>query len=137
MDIGPVELIVLVFPGERADRAVAEALYDVVSRGDVTVLDMVVLTHTSYGPTRVTDAGNLDDVGFGSLEFRAQALLNDDDLDVVRASLKEGTSAAVIVYEQRWTRRLSAAAEQAGGELALHVQIPRDSLEAALTAAVI
>ena len=66
MDIGPVELIVLTFPGERADRAVAEALAEVVSREYATVLDVVFLTRTADGLIRILDADeNLDEIGLG------------------------------------------------------------------------
>ena len=136
MDIGPVELVILTFPGERADPAVVEALSDVVSKGYVTVLDLMFLTRTTDGQIRVTDVDeNLDDIGLGTLEVEAQALISEDDLDVVRDSLDPGTSAAVIVYEESWARRVAGAIRDAGGELALHVQVPRDALEAAVAAA--
>jgi uncharacterized membrane protein len=85
MDIGPVELIVLTFPGERADRAVAEALAEVVSREYATVLDVVFLTRTADGLIRILDADeNLDEIGLGSLKVTAHTLIGEDDLDVVR-----------------------------------------------------
>lgn len=136
MDVGPVELVVLGFPGERADPAVVKALNDVVAQGYVTVLDLVYLTRTTDGLIRVTDVDeNLDEVGFGSLEIRAQALISEDDLDIVRDALEPGTSAALIVYEETWARGVAGAVRAAGGEVALHVQVPRDSVEAALAAA--
>jgi Family of unknown function (DUF6325) len=124
MDIGPVKLIVLTFPGERADRAVAEALAEVVAREYATVLDVVFLTRTSDGLIRIIDADeNLDDIGLGSLKSTAQTLISEDDLDIVRGSLKPGRSAAVIAYEDRRAQRLSGVIEAAGGTVALHVRV--------------
>jgi hypothetical protein len=137
MDVGPVELIVLQFPGQRADPAVAGVLAGLVSRGDVAVLDLVFVALTPDGMLRVTDAGdNLADVGLGALQPGAQPLISRDDLDLMRDSLRPGTSAAVIAYEHRWPQRLAAAAADAGGQLALHVQVPRDAVAAAVAAAV-
>ena len=137
MDLGPVELIVLQFPGERADPAVAGALADVVSGGYAAVLDLVFVARTADGSLRVTDAGdNLDGVGLDSLQLPAQPLISRDDLDLIRDSLRPGTSAVVIVYEHRWPQRLAAAARDAGGQVALHVQVPRDAVAAAVAAAV-
>jgi hypothetical protein len=137
MDVGPVELIVLQFPGQRADPAVAGVLADVVSRGDAAVLDLVFVALTPDGSLRVTDAGdNLDEVGLGALQPAAHPLISRDDLDLMRDSLRPGTSAAVIAYEHRWPQRLAAAAGDAGGQLALHVQVPRDAVAAAVAAAV-
>jgi len=116
MDIGPVELIVLVFPGEGADPAVTEVLTEVTSGGQITVLDLAVLTRTLDGLVRTTDVReNLDDIGFGSLVITAQPVITQDDLDTVRASLEPGKSAAIVAFEHSWTRRLAVAAENAGG----------------------
>lgn len=116
MDIGPVELIVLVFPGEGADPAVAEVLTEVTSGGHITVLDLAVLTRTPDGLVRTADVHeNLDDIGFGSLVITAQPVITQDDLDTVRASLEPGKSAAIVAFEHSWALRLAVAAEGAGG----------------------
>jgi hypothetical protein len=121
-----VELIVLGFPGERADPAVAEVLTEAVSRGYVTVLDLAFLTRTSDGLIRITGVdGNLDRVGLGSLEIRAQALISEDHLGVLRDSVKPGTSAAVIAYEHSLARRLAGAVKSAGGALILYGHVNR------------
>jgi Family of unknown function (DUF6325)/Short C-terminal domain len=126
VDFEPVQLLVLGFPGERADPAVAGILAEAVSRGYVTVLDLAFLTRTPDGLIRVTGVdANLDRVGLGSLEIRAQALISEDHLGVLRDSLKPGTSAAVIAYEHNLARRLSGAAREAGGAVILHGQVDR------------
>lgn len=136
MDVGPVELIVLQLPGQRAGPEVADVLADVVSQGYAAVLDLVFVTRTPDGSIRVTDVhDDLDAVGLGSLRLGAQPLISHEDLDLVRGSLRPGTSAAVIAYEQRWPRRLAAAAGDAGGEVSLHVQVPGDAVAAAVAAA--
>jgi len=137
MDVGPVEVIVLQFPGQQADPAVIGVLADVVARGYAAVLDLVFVARAPDGSLRVTDAGdNLDAVGLGALAPGARPLISRDDLDLVRDSLGPGTSAALIAYEHRWPQRLAAAARDAGGQLALHVQVPRDAVAAAVAAAV-
>jgi hypothetical protein len=136
MDVGPVEVIAVQFPGQRADPAVAGVLTDVVSRGYAAVLDLVFVARTPDGSLRITDAGdNLDGVGLGALQPGRQPLISRDDLDLMRDSLRPGTCAALIAYEHRWPERLAAAARDAGGQLALHVQVPHDAVAAAVAAA--
>jgi hypothetical protein len=136
MDVGPVELIALVFPGERADPTVAREFSDLVAQGKITVLDLVHLTRTMDGQVEVIDVNeSLDDVGFGELEVVSQALISEDDLDLVRDALDPGTSAAIVVYEHTWARRVAGAVGDAGGQVALHVQVPRKTVEAAIAAA--
>ena len=136
MELGPVELVVLTFLGERPDPDVVGAVAKVVSQGYVTVLDLVFISRLQDGQIRITDVDeNLDDLGFGSLEIKAQTLVNEDDMEVIRDSLEPGTSAAIIVYEESWARDVASAVRKAGGEVALCVQVPRDAVDAAVAAA--
>lgn len=136
MPVGPVELLVLSFPQENADPGVIAAVREVVDAGFITLLDLVFLSRSADGEIREIDVSEtLDDVGLGLLEIEEQALISEDDLDLARDILDPGQSAAVIVYENSWARKVSGAVADAGGELTLHVRIPRDVVEAALEAA--
>lgn len=136
MPVGPVELLVLSFPQENADPGVVSAVQDVVAAGFITLLDLVFLSRSVDGHIREIDvSGELHDVGLGLLEIQEQALISEDDLELARDILDPGHSAAVIVYENSWARKVSGAVAEAGGELTLHVRIPRDVVEAALEAA--
>ena len=136
MDIGPVELVVLSFPGEQADSGVVEAVMDVVSKGYVTILDMTFVSRLQDGQIRIVDIDDdLDPTGLSPLRVEGRALLNDEDVGVIGESLLPGTSAAVIVYEESWARQVAAAVRDAGGEVELHLQLPRDTVEAAVVAA--
>jgi Family of unknown function (DUF6325)/Short C-terminal domain len=114
-------LITLVFPGERAHPAVAEVLAELTAGRDIRVLDLVFASRDADGPVRITRSRqNLDEVGLGSLQIGAQALISEDDLRVVSGSLKPGTSAAMIAYEHSWARRLASAVRDAGGTIVLN-----------------
>ena len=136
MPVGPVELLVVTFPSENADPGVIAAVQEVVAGGFITVLDLVFLSRAKDGTiTEVDISESLDDVGLGLLEIQEQALISEDDLELARDVLDPGQSAAVIVYENTWARTVSGAIVTAGGELTLHVRIPRDVVEAAVEAA--
>ena len=128
-DIGPVELVVLAFPGATADPATVAALQDVVGRGYVTLLDLVYIAKDAAGNLIEIDIDeDLTGTGLADLAVEAQHWISDDDLNVVRESLEPGTSAAIIVYEESWARRIATAVSAAGGEVALHIQVPRDAV---------
>lgn len=136
-DVGPVGVLVVTFPGDRANPDVIAALAQVVDQGVVSLLDLVFIGRSLDGSLRQVDVDEgLDEVGLEILSIEAKALISDDDLDIVRDSLEPGTSAAILVYEQTWARTLSNASSRAGGEVALHVQIPRETVEVALAAAI-
>ncbi|MFD4179499.1 DUF6325 family protein [Rhodococcus sp. NPDC058514] len=136
LNIGPVELVVLTFPGAQVDPGTIAALQDVVERGYVTLLDLVYISKDADGNiTQVDVDEDLEETGLAILSIEAKALISDEDLDVVRDSLEPGSSAAIIVYEETWARQIASTVRNAGGEVALHVQIPRDAVVAAVEAA--
>jgi hypothetical protein len=119
-DLGPAELITLIFPGERADPGVAEVLIELAAGRDIRVLDLVFVIRTSSDLIRITGAReNLDDIGLGALQVSSPKLISQDDLGVVRDWLRPGTSAAVIAYEHSWARRLARAVRDVGGMVML------------------
>ncbi|MEU4313249.1 DUF6325 family protein [Nocardia sp. NPDC024068] len=133
--LGPVELAVLAFPGNRVAPSVVGALREVVDNGDATIIDLIYLSKTDAGDVVQLEVDEpLQDVGLEGLSVDPRGLVSDADLEIVRETIEPGTSAVVVVYEQTWARRLGATIAEAGGELALHVQIPRDAVDAALAA---
>jgi hypothetical protein len=119
-DLGPAELITLVFPGERANPGVAQVLAEIAIGRDIRVLDLVFVTRTAGDLVRVIGAReNLEDIGLGALQINASEVISEDDLGAVRDWLRPGTSAAVIAYEHSWARRLAWAVRDAGGMVML------------------
>ena len=59
-------------------------------------------------------------------------MLSVEDLDAVRESLGEDSSAVVVVYEETWARHLAQTVRGVGGEVALHVQLPSEVVKAGL-----
>ena len=120
MDLGPAELITLIFPGERAHPGVAEMLAQLAAGRDIRLLDLVFVIRTSGDVVQVTgDRENLEEIGLGAVQVSAPKLISEDDLGAVRDWLRPGTSAAVIAYEHSWARRLARAVRDAGGMVML------------------
>jgi hypothetical protein len=131
------ELMVLEFPSSYADPDVVSAIVDAVEQGQVNVLDLVFLARDDDGSVRIVDVDEeLDEHGFGQLVVARTALLSDEDLATVRSGLAPGASAAVLVYELTWSLRLVAAVDAAGGQVALHAQVPAETIAVALAEAV-
>lgn len=136
MPLGPVEMLVLAFPGERVGSGVVDALAEVVDGGGLTILDLLFVAKTADGQVRVVEVEEeADAFGFGALAVNTQALTNDADVELIAEALEPGLSAAVLVYEHTWPRRITQAIVDAGGEVGLHVRIPHETVDAALLAA--
>jgi hypothetical protein len=116
VEAGPVEVMTLIFPGDRAHPDVADVLADLATGREISVLDLVFVTRPAEGPVRVASVReNLGHTGLGALEISAQALISEDDLKAISESLEPCMSAAMIAYEHRWTRQLVAVVRDAGG----------------------
>lgn len=135
MEIGPVELVVLSFPGSTVDPAATAALRDLVASGHVTLLDLVLVSKDAEGSVVETEVSEgLGGTGLEGLSVAAAELVSDEDLDIVRTTLEPDSSAVVVVYEQTWARRFASSVRAAGGEVELHVQIPHETAVTALVA---
>jgi hypothetical protein len=133
MPVGPVDLLVLSFPSTVPDGRVVAAVREALDAGLITILDVVFLAGAPDGGTvEVDGADGLHRVGLDALDVPGRSLISEDDLEMARDIVEPGRCAVVIVYEHSWARPISGAIVDSGGELSLHVRIPRDVVEAAL-----
>jgi hypothetical protein len=58
-------------------------------------------------------------------------LFNEDDLMDIAADLPPETSAAVLVWENVWARKVTQTMRDAGGQLVTFERIPHDVVQAA------
>ena len=133
VDLGSAELIMLVFPGQRAHPGVSQMLTELAAGPDITLLDLVFVTRTPGDLLRITDASeDLDDIGLGTLHVSTPELIDEEVLSVVRDWLRPGTSAALIAFEHSWARRLARAVRDAGGAVILSRSSGRLTAEQAI-----
>ncbi|MET9030511.1 DUF6325 family protein [Nocardia sp. NPDC004168] len=123
-NLGPVEVVVLTFPGMRMNEHVREGLSGVVEGGYVTVLDLVYLAKDANGYLRRVEIGEpLEEIGLAGVRVQGLGLLTEQDLAAVAGAMPVATSAVVVVYEQTWTRTIADQIAGCGGEIALHLQM--------------
>jgi len=135
MGIGPVEYLVVKFPGSRFTGEIAPALDDLVKSGIVRVIDLAFVTKDADGNVASVEMENVDSDVFQAFERIAGergGLLNEEDLRAAGDELEPGSSAALLVWEDVWAARFAQALENAGAELVTIQRIPRDIVKAAL-----
>jgi Family of unknown function (DUF6325) len=136
-EMGPIDYVVLEWPGELPTTGeVQPLLLDLVDRGIIRILDIAFLTKDEDGSVRALDVGNLEQVAaaFAAFEGASSGLLGFDDLQEAAAALDPGTSAAVLVWENRWAAPVAAALRRSGGQLVASGRIPVQAVLAALDA---
>jgi hypothetical protein len=136
-ELGPVDWIVVEFPGSRFNGQIAPALRDLVERDLIRVLDLVVLKKDSDGSLEAFELSDLDEGEIGELQsYEAQLamLLSEDDVNAIAAAIEPGSSAAVLVWENTWAAPFASAVRHSGGQLVASGRIPTQALLAAIEA---
>jgi Family of unknown function (DUF6325) len=136
-EMGPIDYVVIEWPGRQPSGEVAPHLVDLVERGIVRILDLAFITKGEDGTIAGIEIGEL---GGEVEEMRvfegvSSGLLSDEDKSDAAEALEPGTSAALLVYENTWAAPFAAAVRRSGGQLVADGRIPVQALMAALDAA--
>ena len=128
---GPVDIVLLGFPGNQFTGEVAPALGDLVSSGTVRILDLVFITKDADGNVAGVELGELGDAGaaFEDVEGEVSELLTDEDIQAAGEELEPNSSAALLMFENTWAARLTDAIRGANGEVVAFERIPRAAIE--------
>ena len=135
MAIGPVEYLVVAFPGNQFNGEVAPALRDLIDSSTIRVLDLAFVMKDVDGNVvgaELEDAGSEVMQAFNALAIERGGLLNDDDLVEIGEALDANSSAAILVWEDLWAKRFADAVADSGGVLVDIQRIPRDVVQAAI-----
>jgi len=132
--MGPVDYVVIEWTGAQPTGEAAPLLLDLVDRGLVRILDLVFITKADDGSIAALEIGDLP-AEFAQFEGASSGLFSDEDLEDAAGVLEPGTSAAVLVWENRWAAPFAQALRRSGAQLVASGRIPIVALEAALDAA--
>lgn len=136
--VGPIEVMVVAFPGSKFNGSIAPALQAVVDKGDIAIIDFAFITKGEDGSVSVIEIEEIDTdslSGFDAVAGELLDLLNEQDLALLGESLDPGSSAAALVFEHTWARELAAAVSSTEGEVIFSERVPRDVVAAAIVAA--
>jgi hypothetical protein len=136
--MGPVDYMVVEFPGGRMSGEGLPLLVDLVDRGIVRILDLVFirkLPDGSFVRMELTDRGSVDSEALNVFEGASSGIVGDDDLRAVANVVEPGSTAGMIVFENRWAAPLATSLRRGGAMLVANGRIPVQSIVAALDAA--
>lgn len=136
-EMGPIDYIVVEWPGRQPNGEVAPQLIDLVERGLIRILDLVFVTKDEDGAVRGLEVSELagEVAELAVFEGASSGLLSDEDVDEAGGVLDPGTSAALLVFENAWAAPFASAVRKSGGQLVASGRIPVQAVLAALEAA--
>ncbi|MET0305380.1 MAG: DUF6325 family protein [Solirubrobacterales bacterium] len=135
--MGPIDYLLVEWPGRQPTGEAAPHLIELVDRGLIRILDLVFLHKEEDGSLVRLEISDLGDhvEAFADFEGASSGLLSDEDTDEAGSALEPGTSAALLVFENRWAAPFASALRRSGGQLVATGRIPIQSVLAALDAA--
>jgi len=133
-EIGPVEYMVVAFPGNRFRGEIAPALADLVDSKTIRIIDLTFVAKDEDGNVASFEVSDLDpDVqsALAAIGAAPSGLFNEDDRIAAAEELEPNSSAALLVWEDLWATRLVNAIRDAGGELYDLGRLPHEIVVAA------
>jgi hypothetical protein len=135
VEIGPVEYMIVAFPGNRFKGEIIPALAELVEASTIRIIDLAIVVKDEEGNVAAMEVGDLDSEvfqAFDSLSPEVSGLLNEDDLEAAGEELEPNSSAALLVWEDVWATKLANAIADADGVLLDLERVPREVVAAAV-----
>jgi len=135
--MGPIDYLVLEFPGSRMTGEAFPLLVDLVDRGVVRILDLVFVRKESDGSVvgvELADVNGDGELDLSVFEGVSSGLVGEDDIQEAGTVLEPGSSAGILVYENLLAAPFAAAIRRSGGQLVASGRIPVQAVLAALDA---
>jgi uncharacterized membrane protein len=135
MSLGPVEYIVIEFPGNQFKGEIIPALREVVDKGVIRIIDLVFMRKDEQGNVSVMELKDLEKDAadaFAPLARETSTLFADEDVKKVSEIMEKNSSVALLLFEHVWATRFRDAVLDANGRVIAGERIPKEAVDAAL-----
>jgi hypothetical protein len=131
--MGPVEYIIVGFPGNKFTGEIAPELEALVSSGTIRVLDLIFIGKDADGSVVSFEIDELDAVaGFDGLDADVGGLISPEDIEHAATMLEPNSSAALLIWEDLWAESFAEAVKGSGGVLLEGARIPAELFTSAM-----
>jgi uncharacterized membrane protein len=135
--LGPISYLIVEFPGNKMTGEGFEILVDLVDRGLIRILDLTFVTRDEDGSIRGLELREMDSEGGFDLtvfEGVSSGILDDSDVTDAASVITPGSSAGILIFENRWATSFVQALRRSEAQLVAAGYIPQDTLLASLDA---
>jgi hypothetical protein len=132
MAVGPVDIFIIGFPGNKFTGRIAPAILDLVENGTIRVLDLLFVMKDAEGVVTSLKASDLDEQGaeFLSIDIAQPGALGHEDAEEVSDDLPSNSAAMLIAFENLWAVEVVDALQAADAVLIDSIRIPADVVAA-------
>ena len=136
MAVGPVDVYIIGFPGNKFSGRIAPAIMELVENGTIRVLDLLFVMKDADGAVTTLEASDLDEEGAGlvAISVEQPGALGPEDAEEVGDDLPANSAALLIAFENLWAAKVVDALQAADAVLIDSIRIPADVVAAAVDA---
>ncbi len=134
-DFGPLEVLMVEFPGNQFNGEIAPALAELVRDRLIRVIDLLFVTKDADGDIAAIELADVDDDVEQALRPHVDdlsGLISEEDIEDLGEALDPDSSAAILLFEHLWAIRLRDALAGSGAEVIASVRIPQDAVDEVL-----
>jgi hypothetical protein len=138
IELGPVDYLVVEFPGNKMTGEGLPLLVDLVEKDIIRILDLVFIRKDLDGSVSAFEIADFDGDGqldLAVFEGASSGLIGEDDKSRAGEVIQAGSSAGILLYENRWAGPFIGALRRSGAELVASGRIPANDLIDALESA--
>ena len=135
--MGPISYLIVEFPGNKMTGEGFVELVKLADLGLIRVLDLVFFTRDDDGSTRAIALADLDGDGqldLAVFEGASSGMVDQSDLADAANAITPGSSAGILIFENRWALPFVSALRRADAQLVAAGYIPPDTVLASLDA---
>jgi len=132
MAVGPVDVYIIGFPGNKFTGRIAPAIMELVENGTIRILDLLFIMKDADGVVTTLEATDLgeDGAGFVGIDVTQPGALGPEDAEEVNDDLPANSAALLIAFENLWVGKVVDALRAADAVLIDQIRIPVDVVEA-------
>jgi len=129
--MGPVDYLMIRFPGNKFTGKIAPELNDLEKKNIIRIIDLVMILKDANGKLMIVEAKNLEGeagAAYRELAKRTDEWFSQGDIEALAMSLANNTSAALLLFENVWAIKFKAALLEADAELIDMGRIPPETI---------
>lgn len=136
--LGPIEVVVIGFPGNQFTGGILPELERLVETDTISIVDALFITKDDNGDVDFLEFAQLDEnedaAALAAFVGSTLDLLSDEDAAEFAEALDPGSSAAALVFEHTWFKPLRDELLDSGGVLIADMRIPGIVVEEVMAA---
>jgi hypothetical protein len=128
MALGPIELLVIGFPGNQFTGGILPEIERLVDDDVITLVDALLIYKDDNGGIEIIELDQVDasqDVAaLSQFLEEGNGLISEEDMEGFADALEPGSSAAALAFEHTWFKPLRDELVDSGGILLANMRIP-------------